>query len=81
MHIHAGNIGIRTREVDILHRSDGDGCIVGIFFDRQAVVVNDRQFAGVDVADKIRADRIDGTRFAGHHIRAIRQLADDKRTE
>ena len=75
MHVHAVDVGIGACEVDELHRADGQLGLIGVVVDVVAVVVDDHDFAGADVAHQFRANRVERTGLRGEHVGAVRHLA------
>ena len=81
VHVDAVDVGIRTGEVDVFHRADGQLRVVGVLHDPVAVVVDHYDLTGANVAHQFGADHVEGAGLGGEHVGAVLHLAEGERTE
>ena len=71
MYIDAVNVGIRAREVDVLHGADGQLRVGRVAVHVIAIIVHNDDFTRADVAHELRTDNIQRAGFGRQHIRAV----------
>ena len=80
MHVHALDITVRTREINVFHRAHRMTLILRITAASDTMMVNGNDFARFNIPDELGADGTERTSLAADHV-TVPELAERQRTE